>query len=156
MVISKIIKFENMQPNSHYYFEKAVNDVLGDIQRVGGYIMNVRFEKQTEEFNFTPAGAPGLPKIYKDYFYAYILFNHHGRKMDGPVEDRSKPVLDLPQEVFESKSPDVIEYKGIDVTKMPVDIQAICERLMIGNAVSAAEHKELAAWVEDYKLSHLV
>lgn len=66
MVLNKILKIEDIQENSHYFFEKHVNDCLADLAREGAYIINVRFER-------CPIGEQA-------FFFAYILYNTGKKK----------------------------------------------------------------------------
>lgn len=73
MIQSKIIKFGNIQRESFLLFEQCVNQRLSNIERDGGYIMNVRFDKSYD----SGSGTSDIPS--GDYFYAFILFNTERR-----------------------------------------------------------------------------
>lgn len=160
MLLSKIIRFKNIHEGSHYYFEKAVNDALGDIQRIGGYIMSVWFERHFDRFDEpSKKEDPGENSGSGEYFYAYILFNN-SRHTKGPIEDRSKPVLAV--SVFEpgvvegirkaQERADVTKYRGVDMTDAPPELQAIAERLITGKSVPRIEYEQLEEYITEKKL----
>lgn len=145
MVLNKIVKFGDINPSSHYYFEKAVNDVLCDLEREGCFIMNVRFERYAAAELSVLDGKLAVGNG-SAYFFAYILYN---KKRNGieKLEDRSKPVLQQPEGIEALDR----TYKGVDMYKAPVELKAIFERLTGGKDVSKKEIKELDEYVFDMK-----
>ena len=133
MVLTKIVKFGDINPSSHYYFEKAVNDNLCDLERAGGFIMNVRMERY-------PVGDVA-------FFYAYILYNNKRNGIE-KVENHQKPVMVEPEKRE-------MTYHGADMWEAPVELKEIFERLMQGKDVSNVEIKSLDEYAVDVKLGNL-